>query len=212
MVEQSNASGEYLSGFQVNCRMEYYQWYVKGYRYPIFETWKHYLIQNGEENNYFSTALFFPPQKQYYQEEDIADNPVMDRHDIPEDITTDPMNNDSITDLYSDIIPDTVAEENDTDIATHLPVVSWIDANFTYNYFPNPMVSNLNIEYNLYDHATVNISLLKTDGILIKALPPAKRTPGLYEEIIDCSSLPAGSYVLLIRVNEYTRSHVLIKR
>ncbi len=50
--------------------IETYQWYVKGYRYPVFETVKSITNKNGEITDFFDVAFFYPPQEHYYLEDD----------------------------------------------------------------------------------------------------------------------------------------------
>ena len=52
-------------------RVETYRWYVKGYRYPVFETVQTFNTVNGIKTQYFSTAFFYPPREHYY----LADDP-----------------------------------------------------------------------------------------------------------------------------------------
>ncbi|MCL2651768.1 MAG: BACON domain-containing protein [Candidatus Azobacteroides sp.] len=41
-----------------------YKWYVKGYRYPVFET--HRIINTLDDSEIFSTAFYYPPTDQTY--------------------------------------------------------------------------------------------------------------------------------------------------
>ncbi|MDR1764310.1 MAG: T9SS type A sorting domain-containing protein [Dysgonamonadaceae bacterium] len=49
--------------------VENYRWFARGYRYPIFETVK----ITTENNETFSSAFFYPPEKHYYLNDD-SDN------------------------------------------------------------------------------------------------------------------------------------------
>lgn len=56
--------------------METYQWYSKGYRYPVFETIK--TIHLGDSINRFTTAFYYPPQEHYYLDKDPENVAVLD--------------------------------------------------------------------------------------------------------------------------------------
>ncbi|GHT76478.1 hypothetical protein AGMMS50262_14780 [Bacteroidia bacterium] len=60
--------------------IETFKWYSKGYRYPVFETIRTtVLIENDTaETVNFETAFFFPPQEQYYLEEDVANAALLE--------------------------------------------------------------------------------------------------------------------------------------
>lgn len=51
-------------------QMDTYLWYVKGYRYPIFETIRTFDPANGDATATFSTSFFYPPQQHYYLQTD----------------------------------------------------------------------------------------------------------------------------------------------
>ena len=56
-----------------NCK-----WYSQGYRYPIFETIRSFIIQNETETVNFETAFFFPPQEHYYLETDSKNQTILE--------------------------------------------------------------------------------------------------------------------------------------
>ena len=54
--------------------VETFRWYEKGYRYPIFETvrsWQQHR-SNNRRHEFLATAFFYPPQEQYYLDNDEA--------------------------------------------------------------------------------------------------------------------------------------------
>jgi hypothetical protein len=55
---------------RLNTRQKNYQWYSKGYRYPLFETIRTVVSQDATEINRFATAFFYPPQEQYYLQDE----------------------------------------------------------------------------------------------------------------------------------------------
>jgi hypothetical protein len=51
---------------------ETFRWYEQGYRYPVFETvrsWEQHQ-QKRKRHEFLATAFFFPPQEQYYLQDD----------------------------------------------------------------------------------------------------------------------------------------------
>jgi len=76
--EVENIENQVVSTDSINSRLsndtillgvETYRWYVKGYRYPIFETVKSITNKQGQERTFFDTAFFYPPQEHYYLED-----------------------------------------------------------------------------------------------------------------------------------------------
>jgi len=65
-----------------------YSWYMKGYRYPVFETVQSFEIKDSTKTQTLSIAYFYPPIDHYYLEEDPANIEVLDslnnlKHNIP---------------------------------------------------------------------------------------------------------------------------------
>jgi hypothetical protein len=54
----------------LNIRIENYLWYARGYRYPVFETIRHFNANDTVQPSFFSTAFFYPPQDHYYLDTD----------------------------------------------------------------------------------------------------------------------------------------------
>jgi hypothetical protein len=51
---------------------ETFRWYEQGYRYPVFETVRSWEQHQNKRKRYefLATAFFFPPQEQYYLQDD----------------------------------------------------------------------------------------------------------------------------------------------
>ena len=56
--------------------LETYQWYTKGYRYPIFETIRN--LNQKDSTEIFTTAFFYPPQDHFYLDDDLDNLAVLD--------------------------------------------------------------------------------------------------------------------------------------
>lgn len=70
----------------VSLRLESYSWYALGYRYPVFETYKSYIIQSDTTLENFSTSFYYPIEELYELAPDPANEAVLDTQ--PEDINT----------------------------------------------------------------------------------------------------------------------------
>ena len=57
---------------------ETYSWYVKGYRYPIFEAIQSFEIIDSLKTKTFTTAYFYPPVEHYYLDNDPENLSVLD--------------------------------------------------------------------------------------------------------------------------------------
>jgi hypothetical protein len=62
----------------MNTRIESYVWYAEGYRYPVFETIRHFDENDSINSEFFATAFFYPPQEHYYLDDDPENQAVLD--------------------------------------------------------------------------------------------------------------------------------------
>ena len=170
--------GDTVSG--LNTKVETYRWYVKGYRYPVFETIRNINTADSANTVYFATAFFYPPQDHYYLDTDSDNLAVLDS--------------------LENVLPQEPAAPD-----------SWIEANFTYNYFPNPVSTTLNIEYRLEEEAEVGITLYSTMQGIVRTIPRVMKQRGVYTQTIDCSGLYPGAYVLRFNVRDEVVSNVILK-
>lgn len=170
---------------EVNTILETYKWYAKGYRYPIFETVQVTDQKDTVNAEPFSTAFFFPPQEHLYLDNDPENSAVLDSL----------WNIEVDKDRGYEIIPPT----ND-------------DLNFTYNFYPNPVVNTLTIEYYLERNTDVNISILNISGQLIKTLNKPRQVSGIHIEQIDFSTYTSGTYIISISTGKNVYSNKIIKR
>ena len=164
--------------------VETYKWYSKGYRYPIFETIKAINTTDTTNVQEYQTAFFFPPQEHLYLDEDKDNLAVLD----------------SLWNLDHNKGIDNPITNPETEIK------------LSYNFYPNPVESQLTLEYYLETSTTVNVTIYSMEGKLIKNLPISKQDKGLHTEYIDCSNLAKGTYILRIQTNEKVTSDKFIKR
>lgn len=167
-----------------NITSETYKWYAKGYRYPIFESIKTFSNEDSLQAKAFKTAFFFPPQEHLYLDDDKENLAILD----------------SLWNLKHPIQEET--RSSNTEIA----------GNFSYNFYPNPVESQLTIEYYLESPTTVTLSLYAMDGKQLKNITVGKKDKGLHTEYLDCSNLAKGTYILRIEANSKSVSDKIIKK
>ncbi|WP_242034378.1 T9SS type A sorting domain-containing protein [Dysgonomonas sp. BGC7] len=83
----------------------------------------------------------------------------------------------------------------------------------TCKIYPNPVESQMYLEYELKEDAKVGFELYSIDGIPVRKLQPKAKTKGvIYNETIDCSALKPRSYVLRITANGAIVNEIIIKK
>jgi hypothetical protein len=163
-------------------QLETCRWYSKGYRYPVFETVRNINLSDSSE--IFKTAFFFPPQDHLY-------------------LDTDPENQALLDELWKETESDTVSQGVKT--------VTLEDI-MTCKLYPNPVESQLNIEYELKEDAKVSFELYSIEGLPVKKIQAKSQKTGMYYESIDCSGLHPKNYVLRITANGLSVNEIIIKK
>ena len=164
--------------------VESYKWYSKGYRYPIFETIRAINTTDTLNTQEYQTAFFFPPQEHLYLDNDKDNLAVLD----------------SLWNLDHNKEIDNPITNPETEIK------------LSYNFYPNPVESQLTLEYYLETSTTVNVTIYSMEGKLIKSLAIDRKDKGLHTQYIDCSNLAKGTYILRIEANNKATSDKFIKR
>jgi hypothetical protein len=152
-----------------NMRMETYQWYARGMRYPVFETVKTYTLRNDSALDNFSTSFYFSTIKREQLQEDLANANLKD---------------------------DTVN-----------PVDNLINCN-TY---PNPVATDVTVNYELSVDARVSFLICDVSGRPWANVPARALTAGVQQQRISMSGLHAGDYGLYIKVNDKVYKRTIIK-
>lgn len=159
------------------------RWYSKGYRYPIFETFR--CINQSDSSKIFSTAFYYPPQDHLYLE-------------------TDPENLELLDEIWN------IEEENNLP-EININTVT-IDNIMACKIFPNPVESFMTIEYELKHEAQISFKLFRITGEPIKNAYKNRQSIGSYKEYIDCSNLPHGNYILNINANGQYVNFIIVKK
>lgn len=88
---------------------------------------------------------------------------------------------------------------NDTNHDEMIP----LDFHLSQNY-PNPFRDKTKIKYCIAYKTKVNISIINTDGGLIRTLVNTDQEAGTYEIEFDGSSLSEGKYLVKITAGDYS--------
>lgn len=163
--------------------LETCRWYSKGYRYPVFETIRNMNLSDSTE--IFKTAFFFPPQDHLY-------------------LDTDPENQALLDELWKG-----TEEKQVIDLTVKTVTLQDI---MTCKIYPNPVVSVMNIEYELKQDAKVSFELYSIEGLPVKKIATKSKTAGTYYETIDCSGLHPKNYVLRITADGVFVNEIVIKK
>lgn len=165
-------------------QLETCRWYSKGYRYPVFETVRSINLKDSSE--IFKTAFYYPPQDHLY-------------------LDTDPENQALLDELWN-------IDKDKTAVTDPTAKIASIEDYITCELYPNPVVSTLNLKYELTQDAKVSFELYSIEGMPVKKIKAQSKTAGTYYESIDCSNLQSKSYVLRIMADEFMLNQVVIKK
>jgi len=178
-----------LQNDTVLLEVETYQWYVKGYRYPIFETVKSITNKHGEITDFFDVAFFYPPQEHYYLEDDPENLfELTDEENNPDDEQENGEN-----------------DEQETGENNSQPI-------FTYNIYPNPVQHSLWLEYYTEKPATVTISLYNMQRHLLYNTRNVCQQGDVRHIEINMSPFFVGHYMLIIDTGYEIYNEVIFKQ
>jgi hypothetical protein len=159
----------------LNTQQENYQWYSKGYRYPIFETMRTVFMEDSTEIDRFETAFFYPPQEHFYLDDDEENLAIL---------------------------------ESETDENT--PIDPW--AGLSYNIFPNPVKTFLDVELYLPRQAHIRIQLRNTMGNIFLNEEKGNYPVGICSFRFDAYAYPVGNYIIDIWLDDHLISGIIMKR
>jgi len=77
--------------------------------------------------------------------------------------------------------------------------------------YPNPVIDNMNIEYNLNKNSNININIYDMTGRIIKSIDLSNQPSGNHKFTIDCNSFRTGTYFIqLIAGKEKTSAKFIV--
>lgn len=157
-------------------QLETCKWYLKGYRYPVFETIRN--IETKENITLFATAFYYP----------LLDHLYLDN---------DPENQKLLDEMW-----DFENKNNNKDNRNRDESITNLIAN--YSFYPNPVKDYLNLTYEISQNAQVKISIYSVvDGTIYYQSKQQYQQQGQHQTSIDCMRMPKGSYVLQIITNNH---------
>ena len=169
--------------------LETCRWYTRGYRYPVFETVQSY--DRSDSTSYFKTAFFFPPQDHYYLADDPGNKAIQDE----------------LWDLANKSKETAGGNDGDTN-----PKGMSIPGVLSCRFYPNPVVADLTVAYEVSVKASVSFGLYSIDGFPISLLPAKAHEPGAYSVSFNCSGLFPRNYVLRVVVNDKVANGIIVKK
>lgn len=166
-----------------------YQWYAKGYRYPIFESSTYTLYEQGVRTKYFSRSYFYPPQQQ--EEEivnDLENEQIRKNHKI----------------VSKNLLQSKSSQKNG-------PYNGTIPS-------PDPKTSlsitnsqnNINVYFHTNNEIILETILTNLLGQVYLYIPPQRYPKGIHTPTINTSNLPNGEYILTLIINGQNVSKKII--
>jgi len=172
-------------------RVDTYRWYAAGYRYPVFETVRTGNARDDGKTDYFATAFYFPPEEHTYLQRDEKNRQVRDSL------------------LLVDKAAEEKARNGDNDTKSNR-LENGITV--TYNFFPNPVESQLALEIYISEEANVSYGLYSITGALVYQKRARLLPAGTHSERIDMGHCLRGEYILQLQVNEKKYSEKILKK
>lgn len=83
--------------------------------------------------------------------------------------------------------------------------------NDSFTIFPNPVGSNTQIQYTLYQNSSISLKILDVSGREITTLVNEVQPKGEQEVIFSCAGLPAGIYFCILKTTHFTTTTKIIK-
>ena len=172
-----------LANDTVLLELETYRWYTKAYRYPVFETIKSITNRQGQEREFFNTAFFYPPQEHYYLDDDEENLALLEEEK---------------------------GSEEDTEIDNPQNNNPWLG--LTYNFYPNPVETILEIEVYMPKQGEVRMQLIDRMGKPVWNEKFGTWETGINATQIFMSPFVRGAYVLNMWFDDYMIGEIILKQ
>lgn len=171
----------------VGITLDIYTWYAKNVRHPVFESIKTTLHSSRSSGRRGRDEV---------SEEEVKNKAIfyISFYYAPEELTeqTDLLNSD--IDIYGNPIPE--AEKIFTEARM----------------LPNPVVSNLNIDYRLMRQAQIWFSVHNNIGIPMRQTNPQALNEGYHQTQIPMSGLVTGTYIIYVHVDDLVIRRAVVKK
>lgn len=178
-----------LNHDSISWRVDTYQWYIPGYRYPVLESIETCFLRAGHSSRHFSRSMFYSPEEQKYLEEDpdnmvIRDNPLL---------------------LYS--APHLAAQSPGESGQSDKRLTNEIHLSCTSKATTGIQVLN----YRLDRDANVEVLMVTVSGMVVYHEPVHVARPGSYAVDIDLSQYHDTDFVLSVIVDGKSTSLKILK-
>lgn len=77
--------------------------------------------------------------------------------------------------------------------------------------YPNPVIDNASISFNLYKSAHVYLKVYDISGKLVKSMDLAQMNAGYHQESLNCSDMSKGVYVIKLVADKYSTTTKFFK-
>ena len=170
----------------VNTFFETYKWYARGYRYPVFETQRTVIYIDTAETARYQTAFLYPPPQQYSQVPDTAN---------------------------ANELAQMLEEENENSQSSG-GTQDGLWAGMYYNIFPNPVITDLQLELYLPHSCNgVRVQLRDKMGIAVIDQNKGAYPEGISSFTFNLDGLLPDNYVLDFWLDGYlVHGSVVMKR
>jgi len=76
--------------------------------------------------------------------------------------------------------------------------------------FPNPFKDQLNVTYNLYENASIELTITDLAGKQVWVIRKGSVAAGSYTEVYDASMIDCGTYIMQLKTNKGIRKQLVI--
>lgn len=180
-LTSSDSIEQYLKQDSLSWKVEKYLWYALGYRYPIFETIRSFIITHGKELPHFDKSYFYSPHEQIAANIDILNDSIREKRNI-----------------LSNQEPHISRPKN-----SNYP--------FNYNCFLKDHNKELQVELFLKARSQVEISISNIRGMLLHRIPKQTVENGFNQFSIPLPNNHSTDVLILsINVNGETKTHKIL--
>lgn len=171
-----------LSSDSAVLELETFCWYVQGYRYPVFETRRSWVMKRNRQNDFFSLSFYYPPEMHGYLDSDLENLVILE-------------------DGIDESLPDFPHKD--------LSLPSRWDSDLNYNVYSSS--SGFILEYYLDVPSKIAVYLYDMQGRCLSAYPEQFCEEGIYSHPIEFPDLSTRQYLLCIIVNGKSYSEKISK-
>lgn len=161
--------GQKLYNDSVTWRVDTYQWYLPGFRYPVLETVENTINLKDLSKRHFFVSTLFSPEEQLLLKQDPENEQVREQIYFAEKA-----------------LPPKGNSESSSGLSDRFSVSCKID----------PVNSRATVYCNLNQSSKMEILLVNISGVVLYHEPSQTRNPGYYVSDIDYNRYPEKEFIL----------------